>query len=499
VVIQLTPQTELAHLPQEAHLTGEARPPGESPGTQYIHEQGGESPHKPKAGKSRLGVFAQILSGLRKTGTGEKAAGENKPEASAKTSESDVLRSVQKGKNKVGKALAETEKSGETEPELQLQQTGLSIQEKNILFTAGYLAGEFTEENYELADKGINADTAVSPGRRHSAWETAEGVQIEQAGLESTTDKQPETAAATSGELGKDLKITNASPEKTAEKAKNRAEIAAKGETAVVEMSGQGTVQQAEAKKTILGEKEGRNRLDEARNRDKRRGFAVEVQDLRGQSAEIVQKDSVVQVKAGAETRTGEGSAKEITLELRLPNQGQESQSATTSWETKAGQAATLSFEDILSRELHQNFNNDIVRHASVILRDSSGGPAEGTIRLALKPESLGNVKIRLEMAENRITGRIIVESEEALRAFEREITSLEKAFMESGFEGANLEMSLAADGGGAEQWQEMEANQSLARIIAASHYEAATVEWTEMPAALDYYYQGTRSINVLA
>ena len=75
-------------------------------------------------------------------------------------------------------------------------------------------------------------------------------------------------------------------------------------------------------------------------------------------------------------------------------------------------------FENLLARELHQNLNGDIVRHASIILRD--GG--EGTIRLSLKPESLGNVKIHLEMAENKIAGRIIVESNDALRAFEREI-----------------------------------------------------------------------------
>jgi flagellar hook-length control protein FliK len=84
-----------------------------------------------------------------------------------------------------------------------------------------------------------------------------------------------------------------------------------------------------------------------------------------------------------------------------------------------------------------------------VVLKD--GG--EGTIRLSLKPESLGNVKIRLEMADNKITGHIIVESDEALRAFEREVSSLEQAFKESGFEGADLEMSLASgNGSGAEQ-----------------------------------------------
>jgi len=491
VVIQITPQTELANsLTGEARLPGEAHPPGESSGVRNIHEQGGESPHKPNASKSRLGVFAQILSGLRKTGAGEKAADGKKPEALSKTSNSDDLQPVQKGKNKFGKGLAKAEKAGETEPELQLQAAGLSVQEKNILFGAGYLAGEFKDENLELADKELTVDSVVSFGMLNGE-EATEGktVQVDRAGLEAAPGKQSETAAETTGKSGEELKTPVAPPEKTAEKAKNRSEIAPRVETTAAPI--QGGVLQASAQRTVLGEKEGRNRLDEARSRDKKRGLAVEVRDFRSQGVEVSQKDSAFQVKAVAESRTGESSVKEITLELRLPNQGQESQSAPVSWETKAGQA----FEDILARELHQNFNNDIVRHASVVLRDSS----EGTIRLALKPESLGNVKIRLEMAENKITGHITVESEEALRAFEREITSLEKAFVESGFEGANLEMSLAADSGGAEQWQGTEASQSLMRIIAASHYEAAAAEWTEIPAALDYYYQGTKSINVLA
>jgi len=484
VVIQITPQTELANsLPVEAH------PPGESSGIRETREQGGESPHKPKAG-SRLGVFAQILSGLRKTGAGEKAADDKKPGTLSKTSNSDTLQSVQKGKNKIGKGLSNAEKAGETEPELQLQEAGLSVQEKNTLLTAGYLAGEFTDENLELADKGLSADSVVSLGRLNGGETTeAEAVQVEQAGFETAPGKQPEKASAINEELGEGLKLSNASPEKPAEKAKNRYGIAPRVEAEAAQT--QAGIQQAEVKKTIIGEKDGRSRLDEARNRDKRRGSAVEVRDFRSQGTETVQKDGPVQVKAVAESRTGDSLTKEITLELRLPNQGQQNQSAQTSWETKATQA----FEDILARELHQNLNNDIVRHASVVLRDAS----EGTIRLALKPESLGNVKIRLEMAENKITGHITVESEEALRAFEREITSLEKAFVESGFEGANLEMSLASGGGGAEQWQEMGVDQSLARLIAASHYDAAAAEWAEIPAAPDYYYQGTGSINVLA
>jgi flagellar hook-length control protein FliK len=239
------------------------------------------------------------------------------------------------------------------------------------------------------------------------------------------------------------------------------------------------------------GEKEGKTRLEETRARDKRRGVSVDVRDFRSGNAQNGegQKTGGIRIPAGAETRSGADS-RDITLELRLPNQGQEAPQAETLWEAKAGQA----FEDLLARELHQNFNNDIVRHASMALRDNG----EGTIRLALKPESLGNVKIRLEMAENKITGHIVVESEEALRAFEREIHSLEQAFKDSGFEGANLEMSLAADSRGAEQhWQGPEEDPFLTGQFAASRYEAP--EWAEIPLTLiDLYQSGPASVNML-
>jgi flagellar hook-length control protein FliK len=160
-------------------------------------------------------------------------------------------------------------------------------------------------------------------------------------------------------------------------------------------------------------------------------------------------------------------SETEIIVELRSVSGGESSAQAETSWETRSSQA----FEDILARELHQNLNGDIVRQASVVLKD--GG--EGTIKLSLRPESLGNVKIHLEMADNKITGHIIVESEEALRAFEKEAASLEQAFRDSGFDGANLDMSLAQDGRGAgDQWRGEEASPFLSGWVAASQYDAA-------------------------
>jgi flagellar hook-length control protein FliK len=183
-----------------------------------------------------------------------------------------------------------------------------------------------------------------------------------------------------------------------------------------------------------------------------------------------------------------EKPVQEMTLELRLPEQAHNQ--AETVWEAKAGKA----FEDMLARELHQNFNGDIVRHASMALRD--GG--EGTIKLSLKPESLGNVKIHLELAENKITGRIVVESEEALRAFKREIHSLEQAFKESGFNNANLDLSMSSDGRGA-QWQESEAGTLPPQAIAIRYDAALEEAQAPITDAAAWYRRGMITINVLA
>ena len=237
--------------------------------------------------------------------------------------------------------------------------------------------------------------------------------------------------------------------------------------------------------KTSEGKK---GRLEELRGRERRgERLTVEVNDLRsaqaGERAEL-------RVQAGLDRGpAAEGGTREITLELRLPDQAHKAPMSEANWATKSAHA----FEDLLARELHQNFNNDIVRHASMILRDDN----KGTIRLALKPDSLGNVKIRLEMAENKITGHIIVESEEALRAFEREIHSLEQAFKESGFTDASLNMSLAADGNGAEQFRQWaQAMPLLPESEAAARYDAH--EQTEAPLARTLE-RGQTIINMLA
>ena len=243
------------------------------------------------------------------------------------------------------------------------------------------------------------------------------------------------------------------------------------------------------------GQGEDRNRLEAARERGRHRNrFTVDVQDYRTENASV-QKNSEMRFHSGLDTRYhGDGSIREITLELKMPGQAQSTAiaDASTSWEAKTGRV----FEDLLAKELQNNFNGDIVRHASMALKNDGAA----IIKLNLKPETLGNVKINLEMAENKITGRIIVESEEALRAFRREIHSLEQAFRDAGLEVTNLNLSLASGGRGAEQQAgESDVNPFQNGQIAVSRY--GTSDDFEQTTITDnaLYGQELSSVNVLA
>jgi flagellar hook-length control protein FliK len=209
----------------------------------------------------------------------------------------------------------------------------------------------------------------------------------------------------------------------------------------------------------------------ESRGRRGKEKLNIEVRDLRtgeGQGGAFASAESTVSLKEAIESnlRPLLKAEVEIPVELDLHKGNADG---------KAGESSTMgrTFEDALAAELRGNLSTDIVRDAAVIVRN--GG--EGTIRLSLRPASLGDVKIRLEMTENKITGHIIVESSEALRAFERELPVLEKAFKDSGFSETNLEMFLASEDssnggafGGREDRQERD---FLVQALAASRYDA--------------------------
>ena len=217
----------------------------------------------------------------------------------------------------------------------------------------------------------------------------------------------------------------------------------------------------------------------EARGRKGRERSFIEVRDLRTSSDSTTRTDTAMNdVTKGQMFNQKMPFGQEIDLSLELkPEKALDEASGKARLEP----AVSRGFEDALARELRGDLSTDIVRDALLIIRN--GG--EGSIRLSLQPASLGDVKIRLEMTENKITGHIIVESSEALRAFERELPVLEKAFRDSGFSETNLEMSLKQDGQNfSSQEQRQEGNPSgVAPVFAASRYEAEA-DWVETSSA---------------
>lgn len=105
-------------------------------------------------------------------------------------------------------------------------------------------------------------------------------------------------------------------------------------------------------------------------------------------------------------------------------------------------------FASMLSQELRSNAS-DFVKTGQIILRDNNAG----LIRLTLHPESLGNVKISLELSgDKKITGKIQVSSKEAWDAFNENLDSISKAFTEGGFDTAGFDLS----------WSGSDANQQF-------------------------------------
>ena len=244
-----------------------------------------------------------------------------------------------------------------------------------------------------------------------------------------------------------------------------------------------------EVKETVIAKAdEGREqpgRLEEFRNRSRKDRVTVEVRDYRtNTSPDGTQTKTVSIVETAAGRTHAQTAVHEVTMELRLPDQGQ----SQNTWEVKSGNM----LENMLARELHQNFNGDIVRHASMALRDGGAG----TIKLALYPETLGNVKIHLELTENKITGRIVVESEEALNAFRKELLSLEQAFKDTGYANADLNLSLTGDGSGAQE-REFDEN-AFASQMAASAYEDG-YDQESTPVINVVLRRGTGLVNMFA
>ncbi len=116
-----------------------------------------------------------------------------------------------------------------------------------------------------------------------------------------------------------------------------------------------------------------------------------------------------------------------------------------------------------LRHTLQEQLNGEIVRSARLVVR----GDGRGDIRLNLKPEHLGTVRITLQMQDGHIAGRIIVDNQTVREVFEQNLSSLQKAFEENGLEAGGVEISLADSGEEADQSADRPPNRERVREAA--------------------------------
>jgi len=154
-------------------------------------------------------------------------------------------------------------------------------------------------------------------------------------------------------------------------------------------------------------------------------------------------------------------------------------------------QTASANFQAMLANQIRQNAS-DFVRAGSIVLRDNNAG----TINLVLRPESLGNVKISLQLSDKVVSGQITVHSEEAYNAFKESADALKNAFAQSGFEAGGFTVAYSSAGAGG-SFSRSGTDGSFADAQHAGRYESAFV--SEVSAASGGSYIGSEhAVNVV-
>jgi flagellar hook-length control protein FliK len=168
--------------------------------------------------------------------------------------------------------------------------------------------------------------------------------------------------------------------------------------------------------------------------------LSIHVVDARKKHSDQPVKDSSADLKAPkmAAVEKNEAAPVVVVKDPPAPEGG-------TREVPRQGPALQMPAAEALQR-LREMAGSELTRAAGIILRD--GG---GEIKLTLKPESLGNVRIRMNLVDNAIEGRIIVDNTAVKHVFEGSLDSLMRALTAEGFQTASLQVSVGgqnADGG---------------------------------------------------
>jgi len=186
----------------------------------------------------------------------------------------------------------------------------------------------------------------------------------------------------------------------------------------------------------------------------------------RGERSEDKQKVFVVdrrsekekeRIRAGAETTattpvhaSAEVASQPKTPDAKTPPEVQVSFQAVAGkakegFDLKPG-ASNPTPKDALSFQqyLVDKGYGQLVDQARVVLKDQNAGE----IRMTLFPESLGKVKVSLNLNDNTLAGQIFVENQTVKDVFQSNMDGLLQAFSDGGWNDVSLQVSVGGEGG---------------------------------------------------
>ena len=168
----------------------------------------------------------------------------------------------------------------------------------------------------------------------------------------------------------------------------------------------------------------------------------ISVEDLRLMPS--AQADAAIHTTA-SESRVETDNSVDMVIDFsgkaQNTSQGGDLQNAQNGSEA---QKTSQTFSAMLTQEI-RDAAADFVQAGKIVLRDNNAGE----IRLHLRPENLGAVKINLELSEGkRVTGTVTVASKEAYEAFEKNLDNLAEEFKQNGFEFAEFNLDWSGFSG---------------------------------------------------
>lgn len=185
----------------------------------------------------------------------------------------------------------------------------------------------------------------------------------------------------------------------------------------------------------------GETDLSSLKNRQEKKSPAMTVVDLRKVPEYRDVREAEISLKRSLKQDSTEPSRpveeKDSVLVLKTSLEGNDGK-----LQNPAVQKVS-DFTGRLDKLLKGDLGKEIVKQTGIVLKDAG----KGEIRLVLQPERLGKVRIRLDLDDNRIAARILVENNSIREVFEQNLEHLYRTFREGGFAAGSFDVFVQGDG----------------------------------------------------